>query len=96
MKTIEHYKIEIITLIKIFKKFKAKPKKIFVATELLPKEKNYNLLRDRYLGTLKKLGLIIQVPAIYKSGNKYLTRRTVKGYKLKNEKNSPTHSEQDI
>lgn len=70
-----------ITLIKTYNSFKRKPKKIFVANDLFKSDVSHH--RNRYLYTLKKLGLIEELKTIYFTGAKYKTKRDVKGYKLK-------------
>ena len=67
-------------LILIFKRFRRNPLKVFIANDF---DNHPTILRHMYLNTLISLGLIEQVPAIYKCGNKYKVRRTGKGYRLK-------------
>lgn len=66
-------------LISAYRRFKRNPLKVFVLKDFPTVTQRY---REKYLGTLKILGVIEEVPAIYKCGHKLVTRRTVKGYKL--------------
>jgi len=68
-------------LIRIYKQFKRNPLKIFVLKDFFKSMPKY--ARARYLNTLQALDLIEEVPTIYKYGNKLMTSRTVKGYRLK-------------
>lgn len=79
MGQITHRRIDKITLINIYNKFKRQPIKIFTASELCPGSTNIG--RSQYLDTLKRMGLIEEVPAYYKTRTNGL--RDVKGYKLK-------------
>ncbi len=81
-KNITHKMIDKHKLIRVFKMFKNQPKKIFVASEFSYKANTW-IIRNQYLRTLIVLGLIEQVPTVYKCGRKYKSKRMVKGYRLK-------------
>lgn len=74
------------TLIRVFKEFKMNSMKVFVISDFKVGGSS-SYFREKYLNTLKTLGIIEEVPAIYYAGNKMQIRKTVKGYRIK-----PTYS----
>jgi len=68
-------------LIRIYKRIKRNPLRVFLLKDFF--HKPAYKYRGKYLDTLKALDLIEEVPAIYKCGKKFRTRRMVKGYRLK-------------
>ena len=69
-------------LISIYKQMKRNTREVYVSTGF-PGGYYSNL---RHLETLKLLGLIEQVPVIYYCGPKRAIKRTVKGWRLLNQK----------
>ena len=68
-----------IKLISIYRMMKKNPKKVWVSTEFHSSPHN----NRRYLEVLRKLGLTERVPVVYYCGVKHLTRREVKGYRIR-------------
>ena len=68
------------TLIRLYKIIKSDPNKVFVMTELLPG--GTIPMKNRYMATLKGLGLIEEVKAFYKTGPNSKSKVSCRGYKL--------------
>ena len=69
-------------LVKTFKRFKTEPNKVFVASDFVDARRTE--FREIYLQTLIQLGLIEEVEAYYQCGLHKHSRRSIHGYKLKN------------
>lgn len=78
MSSFDHYLIQPLALIRIYKLFKSEPNKIF-----LQRDFGTNYRYKIHLQLLIKLGLIEEVCAVYRLGSKYKAVRSVKGYRLK-------------
>ncbi len=67
-----------LNIIRIFRRMEKKPLKVFVAQDF-----SGNPIHTRIgLNCLIVLGIVEQVPAIYRIGNREWCRKEVKGYKL--------------
>ncbi len=73
-------RIDKYALISAYRQFKRNPLKVFVLKDFPFASSKYS--REKYLNTLKRLGLIEEVPTDYAFGHKLGVRRRVKGYKL--------------
>lgn len=67
-------------LIRIYKKFKNNPLKVFTIKDFFGN--GNDIRREKYLHTLVSLGIIEEVQAIWLTGRKKGTKRRAIGYKL--------------
>jgi len=72
-------KIKPIVLIRVWKKIKSNPDRIWLMVDF-----NNLGASQLHMHTLIKMGLVEEVPAIYKLGKKYRSCLNTKGYKLIN------------